>query len=130
MIGIALAAVSGMAFVAYRHPSEYRRLAFIVAGAAGMVFLQVAMWQMLDISINASTLAHIAKEIPESTLESQRDQITEIHSSLRQLAFSAIVALGVLGYLAFLLQLPKLGISHRESRGPDPPSDESERSGR
>jgi hypothetical protein len=115
LIGIAVTAVSALGFVAYRHPSAYRRLALIVSFTGTLCFIMVFVFNALNISGGASVLLYAAERIPDSKISLYHEKIAQIYSSVNQIGLAFVVLIALLVFVFFLLQLPRLGISSSSS---------------
>ena len=115
VVALTVIVLSGITIAAYRHPDQFPKVAKVLAGAFGIAFLWILVWQCMDVLMSSSTLAHMAREMPESTLGSQQDDIFEIADSIRILGTTVLGTAGLIGYLGFLLLLPKWGITAERS---------------
>lgn len=115
IVSLVLAAVSGLSWIAYRHPKGYRRIVG-TAGPAVLVLLVLASIWLLGGLMSAANLLHEAlQENPTADLQSERYAIESMANTWRTIRFAFSTAFASGAFLAFLWFLPQL----LDLRGPE-----------
>jgi zinc transporter ZupT len=104
-------AISGISFLAYKHPKGYNKLFPFLLGASVIVMAVMYSW---DAAIHVTTLKLIALMTPEKAKEATETSKTLLITSGTFSAFSA----GFMLYMSFLLWLPNI-IEHRDDKKPE-----------
>lgn len=111
--GLVLAMVSGLSFIAYKHPAGFGRLFFPIANVITSVAAGLCVWALLNLALAASVISHLATEFPDKPMSTIAQNASTVVDSLKSLAVIVIVYVIVMAYLFFLRQLPKiLGIKY------------------
>ena len=108
IVGLVLAAVSGVSFIAYKHPASFA-LVFPSAVVVISFFSVKLCTYQLGIAISsASSISRMAAELPTAPLSSIATDATLLHSSIKFLGGTIIAYVGIVAYLFLLRRLPKL----------------------
>jgi len=99
--GLLVAALSGLTLVAYRHPHTYARWAKVLSTVAVALVVVVLVW-------NTAALETISAVAPYFDRQRVRDAYEAGKKVGVPLGWLSLRAFAFLGYLLFLLQLPKL----------------------
>lgn len=107
-VGLLLTALSGISFIAYKHPTAFARLfspsfRFITCGVA--VFL---VYHLLDAVLSSFVIWHMVTEQPEAPLSSIAGQASTLWQALIYLITTAVVYIIFVTYLLLLRQLPDI----------------------
>lgn len=117
--GLALAAVSGLTYVAYRHPKGYHNLFPPVSILSVSAVLCLAAYNFGILSTVTDSLLVRSKAASSDSLASVSSLIIDLDRSVAVIGRCMIVAAAVLAYLVFLYYLPAiLGLEQQDSKPP------------
>ena len=108
LITPAAAAVSGLAWLAYRHPRGYQRIARALAQAAIFILVVVTVWNLLEVYMATSVLQYMVDKLLATELRSVADHITKLTLAIRRQIWAVGLVATLLGYLYFLYKLQKI----------------------
>lgn len=106
LIALLVPIVSGLTFVAYRHPDGYRRLmALLSPWAVGIAlgFLLSRAYQGWSSLLMARTFS---EQHPDWKLETIAKEVLKGHEAMGEFFNGGLIILAAVAYLAFLLLLP------------------------
>ncbi|WEN13871.1 hypothetical protein PY254_11520 [Rhodanobacter sp. AS-Z3] len=106
--GLVLAMVSGLTFIAYKHPAGFGRLFFPIANVISSVAIGLCARALLEIAFAASIISHLAKDFPTRPMSDIAQNASTVVDSLKSFGFVVTIYLVVMAYLFFLRQLPKI----------------------
>lgn len=108
VISLILAALSGLTFVAYKHPRGYRRISIPL----GVVVLMLAIWVLsLTSGATVSSIGSLKEDLdhfPDRTLKSEEFSINSLYQCRNRMIVVLMVTVATLGYLYFLSCLPRI----------------------
>lgn len=108
---IALMAISGLTFLAYKHPKGYNKLFPFILGLVFVVMTAVYSW---DGAVHATTLKLTNYLKPDKSEEA----IKSIKDLLLSSGSFSLFSTGFMLYMSFLLFLPNI-IEHRDDKKPE-----------
>ena len=115
IVGLVLAGVSAVTFVAYKHPGGYARMYLWLNIATVSISWGLCFYNVLDVVGSALVINHLVSVMPNSQLSSIADQASKLRYSLKIIGWTLFVATIILGYFAFLKFLPLvLGIKEKK----------------
>jgi len=125
--GLVLAAVSGVTFIAYKHPNGYARMYFSLNMATLSMAFGLCVFNGLNVFGSASVINHLVSKMPDLPLSSLTVEASKLHYSLKFIACTVFVAAIILGYFALLKYLPQvLGLNGKGDAG-QPSSNETKK---
>ena len=105
-VGLVLATVSGITFIAYKHPDGFQRIYTNVLGLVTMVLISFSIFQILNIISAAVVIKHLATEMPTQPLSSIKENIDVLSQSLWYIGWAVSIFAAVFAYLFILRKLP------------------------
>jgi nucleoside permease NupC len=112
IVTLIAAAVSGLAFVAYKYPLGYRKLAIPLATVIALLSLYGVLWVVGYISSQITSLGDRLKQHPSDSLAEHDYLITAMNQKAALLGKLVVISTLILAYLTLLWFLPSmLGIT-------------------
>jgi hypothetical protein len=106
--GLILAFISGLTFLAYKHPKGYRKVAYVLSTVAfGLIGSRVLLKVFL-IDNDIRHLTSLLKIRPQMELGDVKEYIDQLEQSTLGITRTLGVGAVFLGYLVFLWFLPKI----------------------
>jgi len=111
-----VAAVSGLTFVAYRHPNGYKKLFTALVPIASMALLFVLGMNLGALSSGIRSVGKDLTTAPEAKIQNSSFSITNMNESLDNIIMAVVVGFFVIGYLFFLYKLPTILESNKNEK--------------
>jgi hypothetical protein len=108
LYSLIVAAVSGLTFVAYRHPNGYRKIFSALVPVASMAMLSVVGWNLGALGSSIQSVGKALKNNPEEKIQSSSFSITSMNESFDYIIIAVVVGFFIIGYLFFLYKLPTI----------------------
>lgn len=109
-----LGAVSGLTFLAYRHPAAYYKIFSSVLSLLILIPLAIIVANGGHLYTLIRTLAKRLEDDPEQSISRVSYSINTINESLTTITLTVVVWFAVFGYLWFLYKLPSIIESNDE----------------
>ena len=103
-----VAAVSGLTFVAYRHPHGYRKMYSTLIPVASMALFTVLAWNLGGLTNIIRSVGKELKNNPEEKIQRSSYSITSMNENLDYIILAVVIGFSVIGYLFFLYKLPTI----------------------
>ncbi len=103
-----VAAVTGLSFIAYKHPNGYKKIFTSIMPLAIMALLMVLALNLGKLHSSIRIAGEMLLENPDATIQSASFSITSMNNSLDNILVVVVVGLFVIGYLFFLYKLPSI----------------------
>ncbi len=100
--GLAIAALSGITYVAYKHPAAFNRLFLPILAGSCAFFLGVLLWD----GSSDVTLVAVAQFIPQADFAAARAAAGRYH--FLDPSYFLVIYFGFVAYMMFLGNLPRL----------------------
>jgi hypothetical protein len=120
--GLILAAVSGLTYVAYKHPAGYQRLAMGILGVLGLAAMGILAYAFGGMWSMAGGL-HDRLSDTTATLASEAFAVKTLYSGTRLTGIVLIISALVFYYLLLLTQLPAILRTADSQKKKKPPED-------
>lgn len=108
LAGLIVAAASGLAVIAYRHPTAYKRIGGGVVKLAGVMFVLLFGWYARQLYTAGKTIVVLSDTHPDATLRSVSQQVLSMDEAFRAIGLSLLLLIGLAVYLAILHVVPVL----------------------
>lgn len=108
IVSLVLAAVGGLAFLAYHHPAGYKRLAQVIFVVGMLWGLLALVWQVAGITSSGYLIAEQVTNHPTRPLSSIDWAARDLRDSLIATGWGIKIFVVATLYLAFLHLLPLL----------------------
>lgn len=115
--GIVLAIISGLTFVAYKHPAGYRRIISLFAPGLCILFVMLIMTYSIDIAVSIRSMAATAAETQTNIITVSGERIKSLNLVLTKLTWLLAISGAVSLYLVFLFGLPYILDRSNTSKG-------------
>ena len=106
--GLVLAAVTGVTFIAYKHPTGYQRLFALISTLGGAVIFLLVGYVAGEVSYAIGYLTQMLKDAPETPIKSVDDVINSLDTAIARFNRGLLIAVIAWGYFVFLTYLPKI----------------------
>ena len=103
-----VAAVTGLTFIAYKHPNGYKKIFWNITPLATMVLLMILAWNFGQLHSSIRITGEKLIEDSDAKIEDASFTITSMNDSLDNILIAVVVGLFVIGYLFFLYKLPTI----------------------
>jgi len=103
-----LAALSGLTFVAYKHPSGYKKISIPLSLTIVLMVILIISYSSTGILTLIVRLKENLDLFPDNTLKSELNLINRLYHYRNLFLYVLLVSAVTLGYLFFLYHLPKL----------------------
>jgi hypothetical protein len=118
VLSLVLAALSGLTFVAYKHPRGYRKMSKPLALSVSLLAIAVLSFTLGGTLAAIGTLKDHLDVFPDQTLKSEEYCINGLYDDRNLALVVLVVTAATLGYLYFLSCLPR--ILEYQTDGTDP----------
>ena len=108
LVTLAAAALSGLAFVAYKHPEGYQRMFNYALPPLAMLALVITSFQIGALESGISAAYDNLQRYPNDPLKDHAFPIQSMHDNLHFLMTFYLYCLPSLAYLIFLRFLPQI----------------------
>ena len=117
IVSLVLAAVSGLTFIAYKHPGGYKNIATPMIMLGLMITLVLVTYNISSLWWGVGILSEELAKRPDQSLKDTQFTIERMAKSRDSVEKILVVALPSLLYLIFLWHLPKvLGVNKGKGR--------------
>jgi hypothetical protein len=106
--GLLLALISGLTFIAYRHPRGYRRILSVLLPLLLMLALGDVAWRAGSISASLEYLDRGTRSSPVIKLSDVSETIQAMQKDWGQVGTDLAISGGAIAYLLFLVFLPQI----------------------
>jgi len=106
--GLVLAAVTGLAILAYRHPEAYRFIGRILMLAVGVIGLQQILFAYGALRSDTRTLQKLLEEQPEMALRIVAGSVSDAYTSIQFISLAVAITFAIEFYLILLWWLPAI----------------------
>ena len=103
-----LAAISGLTFIAYRHPNGYKKLVTPMLILGLVITLGILLGAMTTLLNGVSRMAEALARNPDLSLKEVRSTITMLVEDKDVIQKIILFAVPSVAYLTFLWHLPKI----------------------
>jgi len=103
-----VACLSGITFLAYRHPPAYQRVLSAVTPVAVGLLIGGILLSIYAIFVLSGILNEDLVAKPQSPLDHFQSTVTELYWVARNLVWTLVVAAAISAYLTFLYFLPRI----------------------
>lgn len=108
VVTLIAAAITGLTFIAYKHPKGYQRIFNILLPISIIAPVVIIVANLGGASSNIN---HLAKELasePNQPIQEVSFSITNLQQNERTVIITLAVGVAVIGYLTFLFFLPRI----------------------
>jgi len=117
IVPIVLAIISGVTFIAYKHPKGYKKILTAITYPLAVVASSIIASNVGGIVITANQLNWQLTNHPKGNIADLSIYINNLQNSVNYAGLTIVGSLCVAGYLTFLYYLPDiLGIDKSEAR--------------
>jgi hypothetical protein len=106
--GLILAMLSGLTFLAYKHPDGFRRIGLILALPTVLLPFCYIVWQLGSIYSGIRLLGEKVSQTSGDKVEVFRSSIESLNNHLTCLSWAVVFTLAVGAYGAFLWFMPQI----------------------
>ncbi len=106
--GLALAAISAITLIAYKHPKGYANFLPNLILLVFCVPYGIVIYSLLTAYLESSVIVNVIKIHPDSLIVTHSDAIQNIEQFASYALIATAVSIVAVVYLFFLAQLPKL----------------------
>lgn len=116
--GLVLAMLSGMTYLAYKHPDGFRRICSVLAPLAVLPFLYI-VFELGSIHNGIRLLGEEVTRVSGDKVEVFRFLTKRLNDNLTCLSWAVVITLAAGAYVAFLWFMPQiLGLQKKQNTQP------------
>jgi hypothetical protein len=108
IVPVVLAIISGITFIAYKHPKGYKKILTAITTPLVVVVTSIIASNVGGIVITANQLSWQLAKRPDEKITDLSIYINNLQNSVNYAGLTIMVALCVAGYLTFLYFLPDI----------------------
>jgi len=108
VLSLVLAALSGLTFVAYKHPRGYRRISIPLGRSVLLLAIAVLSFTLGSIFMAIGSLKDSLDDFPDQTIKSAQFTVNSLYDDRNLALVVLVVTAATLGYLYFLSCLPRI----------------------
>jgi hypothetical protein len=108
IVGLILAALSGITVIAYKHPRGYGRIFSLLVTLASCTAVMLIFWWALEISSTTALIGGLVEKLPTEPLRAISPYVVNQATAWSHIGVCLVIYVATLAYLFLLKRLPRI----------------------
>ena len=108
IVGLILAALSGITVIAYKHPRGYGRIFSLLVTLASCTAVMLIFWWALEISSTTALIGGLVEKLPTEPLRTISPYVVNQATAWSHIGVCLVIYVATLAYLFLLKRLPRI----------------------